>query len=140
MCIQRIFVGNMLKLQIKLTVLDFGKKIMWNLFYWLFVSGIEWLHQGQYQTQSHWRPATRRCWTCRWFPYSILISLARDIGADLDIDYELQLGLTIDLPLIGDIIIPLSQKGEIKLLLSETSFELIMSHVFQCLLNLFLPL
>ncbi|XVF80142.1 hypothetical protein PTKIN_Ptkin15bG0046600 [Pterospermum kingtungense] len=48
-------------------------------------------------------------------PYSILISLARDIGADWDIDYELQLGLTIDLPVIGDITIPLSQKGEIKL-------------------------
>ncbi|XVE77210.1 hypothetical protein DITRI_Ditri13aG0043200 [Diplodiscus trichospermus] len=48
-------------------------------------------------------------------PYSILISLARDIGADWDIDYELELGLTIDLPLIGDITIPLSQKGEIKL-------------------------
>ena len=48
-------------------------------------------------------------------PYSILISLARDIGADWDIDYELELGLTIDLPVIGDITIPLSQKGEIKL-------------------------
>ncbi|XWS35840.1 hypothetical protein CRYUN_Cryun20dG0030500 [Craigia yunnanensis] len=48
-------------------------------------------------------------------PYSILISLARDVVADWDIDYELQLGLTIDLPLIGDITIPLSQKGEIKL-------------------------
>ncbi|XP_017974219.1 PREDICTED: late embryogenesis abundant protein Lea14-A [Theobroma cacao] len=48
-------------------------------------------------------------------PYNILISLARDIGADWDIDYELELGLTIDLPLIGDITIPLSQKGEIKL-------------------------
>ncbi|XP_021279719.1 late embryogenesis abundant protein Lea14-A [Herrania umbratica] len=48
-------------------------------------------------------------------PYNILISLARDIGADWDIDYELEVGLTIDLPLIGDITIPLSQKGEIKL-------------------------
>ncbi|XP_022757462.1 late embryogenesis abundant protein Lea14-A [Durio zibethinus] len=48
-------------------------------------------------------------------PHNILISLVRDIGADWDIDYELELGLTIDLPLIGDITIPLSQKGEIKL-------------------------
>ncbi|OVA16944.1 Late embryogenesis abundant protein [Macleaya cordata] len=48
-------------------------------------------------------------------PYNILISLARDIGRDWDIDYELVLGLTIDLPLIGNITIPLSQKGEIKL-------------------------
>ncbi|XVE77211.1 hypothetical protein DITRI_Ditri13aG0043300 [Diplodiscus trichospermus] len=48
-------------------------------------------------------------------PYSILISLARDIGADWDIDYELELGLTIDLPVIGDITIPFSHKGEMKL-------------------------
>lgn len=48
-------------------------------------------------------------------PYSILVSLARDIGADWDIDYELNLGLTIDLPVIGDITIPVSTKGEIKL-------------------------
>ncbi|XVE73797.1 hypothetical protein DITRI_Ditri11bG0147300 [Diplodiscus trichospermus] len=48
-------------------------------------------------------------------PYNILISLSRDVGADWDIDYELQLGLTIDLPLIGNFTIPLSRKGEIKL-------------------------
>ncbi|KAJ4953807.1 hypothetical protein NE237_030639 [Protea cynaroides] len=48
-------------------------------------------------------------------PYSILFSLARDIGADWDIDYELQLGLIFDLPIIGDITIPLSTKGEVKL-------------------------
>ncbi|KAH7513059.1 desiccation protectant protein Lea14 homolog [Ziziphus jujuba] len=48
-------------------------------------------------------------------PHSVLVSLARDIGADWDIDYELALGLTIDLPLIGDFTIPLSTKGEIKL-------------------------
>ncbi|KAK7394708.1 hypothetical protein VNO78_15243 [Psophocarpus tetragonolobus] len=48
-------------------------------------------------------------------PHSILLSLARDIGADWDIDYQLDLGLIIDLPVIGNITIPLSQKGEIKL-------------------------
>lgn len=48
-------------------------------------------------------------------PYSILVSLARDIGADWDIDYEVELGLTIDLPIIGDFTIPISRKGEIKL-------------------------
>ncbi|GKV52009.1 hypothetical protein SLEP1_g58618 [Rubroshorea leprosula] len=48
-------------------------------------------------------------------PYSILVSLARDIGADWDIDYELEVGLTIDLLIIGDLKIPLSTKGEIKL-------------------------
>ncbi|XP_057979883.1 late embryogenesis abundant protein Lea14-A-like [Malania oleifera] len=48
-------------------------------------------------------------------PYNILVSLARDIGADWDIDYELELSLIIDLPVIGNITIPLSSKGEIKL-------------------------
>merc|ERR1712137_1105176 len=48
-------------------------------------------------------------------PHSILVSVARDVGADWDIDYELELGLTIDLPIIGNFTIPLSTKGEIKL-------------------------
>ncbi|PSS03994.1 Desiccation protectant protein like [Actinidia chinensis var. chinensis] len=48
-------------------------------------------------------------------PHSVLVSLVRDIGRDWDIDYELELGLTIDLPLVGDFTIPLSTKGEIKL-------------------------
>ena len=48
-------------------------------------------------------------------PHSVLVSLARDIGKDWDIDYELDLGLIIDLPVIGNITIPVSQKGEIKL-------------------------
>ncbi|KAF8364981.1 hypothetical protein HHK36_033015 [Tetracentron sinense] len=48
-------------------------------------------------------------------PYSIMVSLARDIGADWDIDYELELGLTIDIPIFGNITLPLSRKGEIKL-------------------------
>ncbi|KAL5143738.1 Desiccation protectant protein Lea14 [Glycine soja] len=48
-------------------------------------------------------------------PHSILLSLAKDIGADWDIDYQLDIGLVIDLPVIGNFTIPLSQKGEIKL-------------------------
>ncbi|XP_059457488.1 desiccation protectant protein Lea14 homolog [Corylus avellana] len=48
-------------------------------------------------------------------PHNVLVSLAKDIGADRDIDYELELGLTIDLPVIGNFTIPLSTKGEIKL-------------------------
>ncbi|XP_028801344.1 desiccation protectant protein Lea14 homolog [Neltuma alba] len=47
--------------------------------------------------------------------YSILMNLAKDIGADWDIDYKLDLGLTIDLPVIGNFTIPLSHTGEIKL-------------------------
>lgn len=48
-------------------------------------------------------------------PHSILFTLAKDIGADWDIDYQLDIGLVIDLPVIGNFTIPLSQKGEIKL-------------------------
>ncbi|KAI3741341.1 hypothetical protein L1987_59013 [Smallanthus sonchifolius] len=48
-------------------------------------------------------------------PHSVLVSLVKDIAVDWDIDYELQLNLVVDLPLIGDISIPVSSKGEIKL-------------------------
>ncbi|CAL9007354.1 unnamed protein product [Prunus brigantina] len=48
-------------------------------------------------------------------PHSILLTLAKDIGADWDIDYELDIGLTIDLPVIGNFTIPLNKKGAIKL-------------------------
>jgi len=48
-------------------------------------------------------------------PHTVLLSLARDIGADWDIDYQLDLVLIIDIPVIGNIKIPLSQTGEIKL-------------------------
>lgn len=46
--------------------------------------------------------------------YTIISSLVDDVTADGDIDYELDLGLTINLPLFGDLIFPLSWKGEIK--------------------------
>ncbi|XP_065864414.1 desiccation protectant protein Lea14 homolog isoform X2 [Euphorbia lathyris] len=48
-------------------------------------------------------------------PHSILMSLVKDIARDWDIDYELQVGLTIDLPVIGNFTIPLNTKGEVKL-------------------------
>ncbi|KAL9245386.1 hypothetical protein vseg_019047 [Gypsophila vaccaria] len=48
-------------------------------------------------------------------PHNILVSLAKDIWRDWDIDYELKLGLIIDLPVVGNFTIPLSTKGEIKL-------------------------
>ncbi|EEF50596.1 desiccation protectant protein Lea14 homolog [Ricinus communis] len=48
-------------------------------------------------------------------PHSILVSLVKDISRDWDIDYMLEVGLTIDLPIIGDFTIPLSSKGEVKL-------------------------
>ncbi|KNA19500.1 hypothetical protein SOVF_060410 [Spinacia oleracea] len=48
-------------------------------------------------------------------PHNIIVSLVRDIFRDWDIDYELQIGLIIDLPIIGNFTIPLSSKGEIKL-------------------------
>lgn len=48
-------------------------------------------------------------------PYNILKSVAKDVGSDWDIDYELLLSIIIDLPIFGDITIPLSHKGEFKL-------------------------
>ncbi|KAJ0590386.1 putative Late embryogenesis abundant protein [Helianthus annuus] len=48
-------------------------------------------------------------------PHSVLVSLVKDIAVDWDIDYELQVNLVVDLPLIGDISIPVTSKGEIKL-------------------------
>lgn len=48
-------------------------------------------------------------------PHSAVVSLVRDIGGDWDIDYLLELGLIIDLPVIGNITIPMSYKGEMKL-------------------------
>ncbi|XP_010261393.1 PREDICTED: late embryogenesis abundant protein Lea14-A [Nelumbo nucifera] len=48
-------------------------------------------------------------------PYSILVSLARDIGSDWDIDYVLELGFTVDLPIVGNFTLPLPRKGEVKL-------------------------
>lgn len=48
-------------------------------------------------------------------PHSILVTLAKDLGADWDFDYELDIGLTIDLPVIGNFTIPLNKKGEVKL-------------------------
>ncbi|KAF5811564.1 putative Late embryogenesis abundant protein, LEA_2 subgroup [Helianthus annuus] len=48
-------------------------------------------------------------------PHSVLVSLVKDIAVDWDIDYELQVNLVVDLPLIGDISIPVTSKGEVKL-------------------------
>ncbi|AQK92452.1 Late embryogenesis abundant protein Lea14-A-like [Zea mays] len=48
-------------------------------------------------------------------PYDFLVSLVRDVGRDWDIDYELQVGLTVDLPIVGNFTIPLSTSGEFKL-------------------------
>ena len=48
-------------------------------------------------------------------PHSIIVTLVKDVAKDWDIDYELDLGLIIDLPLVGNITIPLNRKGEIKL-------------------------
>ncbi|KAK9279063.1 hypothetical protein L1049_012738 [Liquidambar formosana] len=48
-------------------------------------------------------------------PHNVLVTLVKDIGADWDIDYELEVGLTIDLPIIGNFTIPISKKGQMKL-------------------------
>ena len=51
----------------------------------------------------------------------MLATLVKDVGADWDIDYDLTIGLTIDIPVIGNYTIPLNKKGEINLP-SLTSF------------------
>ncbi|KAJ0827824.1 hypothetical protein HanRHA438_Chr17g0830291 [Helianthus annuus] len=48
-------------------------------------------------------------------PHSVLVSLVKDIGADWDIDYELNIILTVDLPVVGNLNIPVNSVGEIKL-------------------------
>lgn len=48
-------------------------------------------------------------------PHNVLVSLVKDIGADWDIDYELNIILTVDLPVVGNINIPVNSCGEIKL-------------------------
>uniref|UniRef100_A0A1J3IG66 Desiccation-related protein n=1 Tax=Noccaea caerulescens TaxID=107243 RepID=A0A1J3IG66_NOCCA len=47
--------------------------------------------------------------------YSIAVSLMTDVATDWDIDYQLDIGLTFDIPVIGDITLPISTQGEIKL-------------------------
>ena len=48
-------------------------------------------------------------------PHSVLVSLVKDIVHDCDIDYELEVTLVVDLPVIDEICIPVNSKGEIKL-------------------------
>lgn len=47
-------------------------------------------------------------------PYDFLVSLARDAGRDWDIDYEMRVGLTVDLPILGNFTLPLTKSGELK--------------------------
>ncbi|CAL1373807.1 unnamed protein product [Linum trigynum] len=48
-------------------------------------------------------------------PHNALRSLVTDVSKDWDIDYEMELKLIIDLPVFGNIDIPLTNKGEVKL-------------------------
>ncbi|XP_074263359.1 late embryogenesis abundant protein Lea14-A-like [Silene latifolia] len=48
-------------------------------------------------------------------PHDIVLTLVKDLWKDWDIDYELQIGLIVDLPVFGSFTIPLDTKGEIKL-------------------------
>ncbi|KAF5761483.1 putative Late embryogenesis abundant protein, LEA_2 subgroup [Helianthus annuus] len=49
-------------------------------------------------------------------PHSVLASLVKDIGADWDIDYELNIILTVDLPIFGNFNIPVNSKGEVRVI------------------------
>ncbi|GAA0139502.1 hypothetical protein Leryth_004772 [Lithospermum erythrorhizon] len=48
-------------------------------------------------------------------PHSVLVSLIKDIAGDWDIDYEIEIKLIVDLPVIGNFTIPVNQKGEMKM-------------------------
>ncbi|KAL1809429.1 hypothetical protein ACET3Z_026419 [Daucus carota] len=48
-------------------------------------------------------------------PFTMLLSLARDIAADLDTDYDLQINVVGNVPAMGDVTIPISNKGQMKL-------------------------
>ncbi|XP_051151827.1 desiccation-related protein PCC27-45-like [Andrographis paniculata] len=48
-------------------------------------------------------------------PHSAIVSLVRDVAPDWDIDYVLEMGLIVDLPAIGNVTIPMSYQGELKL-------------------------
>ncbi|XP_047976901.1 desiccation-related protein PCC27-45-like [Salvia hispanica] len=48
-------------------------------------------------------------------PHSVLVSLIKDIGADWDVDYTVEIGIIVDLPVFGNFTIPLTHKGEMKL-------------------------
>nr|AWJ68124.1 late embryogenesis abundant [Cleistogenes songorica] len=55
-------------------------------------------------------------------PYDFLVSLVKDAGSDWDIDYEMRVGLTVDLPIIGNFTLPLTKTGELKLPTLSTIF------------------
>ncbi|KAI3996129.1 hypothetical protein MKX01_031483 [Papaver californicum] len=48
-------------------------------------------------------------------PYSVVITLLRDVSTEWAIAYELQLCFTFKIPVIGDMTIPITEKGELKL-------------------------
>ncbi|KAI3944617.1 hypothetical protein MKW98_021075 [Papaver atlanticum] len=48
-------------------------------------------------------------------PYSVVYTLLRDVSTGWAIPYELQLCFTFKIPVIGDITIPITEKGELKL-------------------------
>ena len=55
-------------------------------------------------------------------PYDFLVSLVKDAGRDRDIDYEMRVGLTVDLPILGNFTLPLTKSGELKLPTLSTIF------------------
>ncbi|GAA0183357.1 hypothetical protein LIER_30780 [Lithospermum erythrorhizon] len=48
-------------------------------------------------------------------PHSVLASLVKDITGDWDVDYDIEIKLIVDLPVIGNFTIPVNKKGEMKL-------------------------
>ncbi|KAK1364296.1 hypothetical protein POM88_039857 [Heracleum sosnowskyi] len=47
--------------------------------------------------------------------FDLMLSLARDVASDWDIDYELVINFVANVPVTGDVTVPISNKGELKL-------------------------
>lgn len=48
-------------------------------------------------------------------PYDFMLSLLRDLGKDGDLDYQWEVGLTMDIPIVGNFTLPISKDGTLKM-------------------------
>ncbi|KAG2594763.1 hypothetical protein PVAP13_5KG017300 [Panicum virgatum] len=79
--------------------------------------------RGPYPTRAHSPPGgTTRLDVPVKVPYDFLVSLVKDAGRDRDIDYEMRVGLTVDLPILSNFTLPLTKSGELKLPTLSTIF------------------
>lgn len=48
-------------------------------------------------------------------PYDFMLSILKDLGKDWDLDYQWDVGLTMDIPIVGNFTLPLSKEGTLKM-------------------------